>query len=136
MKCLNEHFFSESKQTMLTNLQQISASVWVIAILLIVITSLVVFYLRRRKFRISKLEVTTGPVKTVLEPEKSEKNTIVKSQPQLQPNAINIRGNKLIGWNILRIRRQATHVEENLLVGENQIEVGDKPGPKPKQKRG
>lgn len=119
---------------MLTNLQQLPIWLWVLAILLIVVASAALIYLRRNKFRLSKLEVTGGPVKAVLEPDKTGEPT-APTLP-VQPPSISIRGNKIFGRNILRIRRQGTNVEDNLIAGENEIEVGDKPGPKPKQRRG
>ena len=120
---------------MLANLQQLPAIVWVIAILVLIVASAIGIWLRKRKFSVSKLKVTAGPVEAELTPASQDKPAAGTTSPGASPQqsaSINIRGNKLLGWNILRVRRQGTNVEDNLMAGENVIEVGDKPGPKPK----
>jgi hypothetical protein len=49
---------------------------------------------------------------------------------------VNISGNKLCGKNKIAVRRQDTNISNNTLKGENEIEVGAKPGPKPKNQKG
>jgi hypothetical protein len=47
--------------------------------------------------------------------------------------SINITGNTMWGKNKMGIRRQNTNVSDNTMIGENEMEVGSKPGPKPKR---
>jgi hypothetical protein len=118
---------------MIANLQQIPTWLWIIAILVILLVSALVIWLRRHKFHITKFELTGGPLKATLEPGKAQESQSPAATPF--PASINISGNKLFGINKLRIRRQDTNISGNLLAGENEIEVGAKPGSKPKAKK-
>jgi len=120
---------------MLTNLQNLPAGVWVAAILVLVVATAIGIWLYR-KFELKKVTVKTPVVEAELERRPADKpvNTALPTTADQPAASINIRGNKIWGRNILRIRRQGTNVEDNLVVGENEIEVGDKPGPKPKNR--
>lgn len=120
---------------MLATLQQLPAIVWGIAILVLILASALGIWLHRR-FELKKIKLKTAVMEAELERRPGEKPASAASPTAAapQPTAnINIRGNKLWGWNIFRIRRQGTNVEDTVAVGKNVIEVGDKPGPKPKK---
>lgn len=55
-----------------------------------------------------------------------------KSAVNSQTASINVTGNKMRGKNIISVRRDDSNVSDNTLVGENKLEVGAKPGRKPK----
>jgi hypothetical protein len=122
---------------MLAILQQLPAGVWVAAILVLIVASSIVIWMRKRKFSVSKVKLTAGPIEAELTPASQDKSTsgAAPTTAPHQPESINISGNKLFWKNILRIRRQGTNISDNVLVGENEIEVGDKPGPKPKSQK-
>ena len=84
--------------------------------------------------KVTKVEVTTGLVKTTLEPDKSQEPISPSAQPD--GYSVNVSGNKMFGNNQIKVRREKTNVSDNLMAGENEIEVGAKPGPKPKGKKG
>ena len=120
---------------MLTTLHNLPVGVWVLVILVIIIASAIVIWMRKRRFNITKIKLRAGPVEAELTPASPDKpgaGATPPTAPPPQPASINIRGNKFLGCNILRIRRQGTNVEDNLIAGKNEIDVGDKPGPKPK----
>lgn len=102
---------------------------WVIAIILIILATILIIWLRRN-FRVQNIKFKTGIVETQLERNKKEENDIEVSDP-----SINISGNSMIGRNKISTRREKTNVTKNNMVGENKIEAGAKPGPKPKGKK-
>ena len=56
-----------------------------------------------------------------------------KSATSSLPTAsINVKGNKMWGKNKISVRRDGSTVSNNTMVGENELEVGAKPGRKPK----
>jgi hypothetical protein len=116
---------------MLANLQQLSLSVWAVAVLVTLVVTGIIIWARRKKFRVTKVEVTAGPLKAELEPEKSTdaSNTAVNDKP----SSVNISGNKLFGRTKINVRREGTNISDNVTAGEAEIEVGAKPGPKPKK---
>jgi hypothetical protein len=66
----------------------------------------------------------------------SRENTNSSSASTRPIPGISIRRNFLWGKNKIRVRRENSEVSNNQLLGENEIEVGAKPGPKPKQHGG
>ena len=116
---------------MVTNLQKLPPWLLILAvvIILLLITGILI-WARRRKFRLTKVELTAGPVKAEFEPEKVAGAPQADSVDQ-RSASINISGNKLFGKNKMAIRREDTNVSDNWIVGENDLEVGAKPGPKP-----
>ena len=102
---------------------------WIIVIILIVLATILIVWLRRN-FRIQKIKFSTGMVETELERKKEDAIESEMSEP-----SINVSGNSMIGSNKISVRREKTNVTTNKMVGENEIEVGAKPGPKPKGKK-
>lgn len=52
-----------------------------------------------------------------------------------QQASINISRNKMWGNNKIGVRRESVNVSDNKMMGDNDIEVGAKPGPKPKKRK-
>ncbi|HLB46603.1 MAG TPA: hypothetical protein VJL59_06220 [Anaerolineales bacterium] len=120
------------------NLQQITPLTWIAVIAAIVVIAGVFYWLRRRKFSVTKLEVTAGPVKAELEPDKTPAPTAASpaSSTPSPPPSTEITGNVMVGKNKIGVRRKSTRVKDNKMLGESEIEVGAKPRPKPKRKKG
>jgi len=118
---------------MWANLRQLPPGLWVVAIIVILVVASSIIWARRRKLRVTKVEVTTGPVKTTLELGDAKAPSATAAPPD--PASVTIRGNWLFGKNRIGVRREKTDVSSNLMAGENEIEVGAKPGPKPKSRR-
>ena len=116
---------------MLANLQQIPFWQWLMIVLVIIGIAGLIVWLRRKRLRVTKMEVTTGPVKTTFEPTQPQE----PSPPANQPYAINFSKNKIVGKNKISIRREGTNFSDSTVAGENEIEMGAKPGPKPKGKK-
>ena len=116
---------------MLANLAQLPLWVWIIAIVVIVAVTGVIIWARRRKLHVTGFEVTAGPVKAKLEIEKP-----APAPPSVESPSVNISGNVMWGKNRVGVRREGTNITDNKMLGENEIEVGAKPGPKPKAKKG
>jgi hypothetical protein len=117
---------------MLHNLSQIPLSLWIITGVIILFSASIIFWLIKRKFKVSKIQIKTGPIKTTLKPEQKHKKNISTNNPEVQPYSVNINGNKLFGWSKIGVRRERTQIADNLSIGKTEIEVGSKPGPKPK----
>lgn len=49
--------------------------------------------------------------------------------------SINITGNRMWGKNKISARREDSNVADNTMLGENEIEIGAKPGRKPKRRK-
>jgi len=76
-----------------------------------------------------RLALAPPPEKIV----RKTKTALSSPDTNLKPASINIKRNWVVGRNKMSIRREATNVEDNKIVGENVIEVGAKPGPKPRR---
>ena len=116
---------------MLANLAQLSPWVWIVAIIVVIVVAGVIFWARRSKLHVTEVEVTAGVVKAKLETEKP-----APAPPAVESPSVNISGNKLLGKNVIDVRRDKTNVADNILAGENEVRVGAKPGPKPKAQKG
>jgi hypothetical protein len=103
---------------------------WIVAIILIVLATIFIVWLRHN-FRVQKVKFNTGMVETELERKKEDE--IAAEAPDA---SINISGNVMAGRNKISVRREKTNVTKNKMVGENEIEVGAKPGPKPQKGKG
>lgn len=115
-----------------TTLPQLELWQWVlIGLGVILVAGGLILYARRRRFRLSKLEVTGGPVKASFEPDKTA-DTAGKPGGVQDPS-VNISGNTFLGRTRADIRREKTNLSGNLTVGDTDISVGAKPGPKPKR---
>jgi len=102
---------------------------WIVAIILIVLAAILIVWLRHN-FRVQKIKFSTGMVETELERKKDEEAEAEVSNP-----SINISGNTMLGRNKIFARHEKTNITRNKMVGENEIEAGAKPGPKPKGKK-
>lgn len=102
---------------------------WIITIILIILATILIVWLRHN-FRVQKIKFNAGMMETELERKKDEAEEAEISEP-----SINISGNAMIGRNKISVRREKTSVTKNKMAGENEIEVGAKPGPKPKGKK-
>lgn len=101
---------------------------WIIVIILIILATILIVWLRHN-FRVQKIKFNAGMVETELERNKDKEDKAEVSEP-----SINISGNTMFGRNKISVRREKTNVVKNKMVGENEIEAGAKPGPKPKGK--
>jgi hypothetical protein len=99
------------------------ASNWGWTIVMVVALTILIVLLWRN-FDIEELTPTPPFVKL-----KRKAKPMVNSNPAL----INITGNKLWGKNKISVRRDNSNVANNTLMGENELEVGAKPGRKPKK---
>jgi hypothetical protein len=102
---------------------------WLLGGLIVIVATILAVWLRHN-FKVKKVTFKTGLFETELERNDST------SEKSNDSAAINVSGNKMIGWNRIFVRREKTNVSDNSMVGENEIEVGSKPGPKPKRKKG
>lgn len=91
---------------------------WIVGVALVILIILL-----WRNFDID--EITPAP--PFIKFKRKTKPTSVPPSP-----SINVTGNKMWGKNKISVRRDNSNVSENTLVGENELEVGAKPGRKPK----
>ncbi len=102
-------------------------NIWIPIILIFIVALLGLFVLLWRNYDIE--EITPFPpfvkFKRRASADKSKSSGDVKS--------ISIRKNSMWGKNKIIIRRENSDISENNMVGENEIEVGAKPGPKSKK---
>lgn len=101
---------------------------WLLGGLIIIVATILAVWLRHN-FKIKKVTFKTGLVETEL-----ERNDSTSEKPT-NSTSINVSGNKMLGRNKILVRREKTNVSDNTMAGENEIEVGTKPGPKPKGKK-
>ena len=104
-----------------------SFTYWLIGGLVITLATVLVVWIRHN-FKIKKITFKTGLVDTELERNEEKQKEIEGSA------STNVSGNKMFGRNKILIRREKTNVSDNTMAGANEIEVGAKPGPKPKGK--
>ena len=102
---------------------------WIIAIILVVLATILIVWLRHN-FRVQKIKFNTGMVETELERKKDK-----AEEADIPETSINISENTMIGRNKISARREKTNVTKNKMIGENEIDAGAKPGPKPKGKK-
>ena len=96
--------------------------------LIIVVATILIVWLRHN-FKVKKITFKTGLVETELE------RNDQTSKKSAENASINVSGNTMLGRNKISVRRERTIVTKNKMVGENEIEAGAKPGPKPKGKK-
>jgi hypothetical protein len=106
-------------------MQTLLASYWGWIVTIVVALSILIVLLWRN-FDIEELTPTPPFVKL-----KRKAKTTASSNPA----SINITGNKMWGKNKISVRREKSNVSDNFMGGENEVEVGAKPGPKPKGKK-
>lgn len=116
---------------MLANLQQLPPLLWIVAIIVIFGATAIIIWMRRRRFHITEVELSAGPVKAKMAPQKS-----LEPLDTTEPPSVNISGNKLFGRTKIGVRREGTNISDNLAGGTTEIDVGAKPGPKPKARKG
>jgi hypothetical protein len=101
---------------------------WVLGGLLIILATILIVWLRHN-FKVKKITFKAGLVDTEL-----ERNDQTSTNPSAD-TSVNVSGNKMFGWNKIFVRREKTNIVDNSMIGENEIEVGAKPGLKPKRKK-
>jgi hypothetical protein len=75
---------------MLENLHNIPLWVWILAIVIMLLLSGGIFWARRRRFHVSEIEVSSGPIKTKFEPDKDS-----ETSGDLDPTSVTISRSEL-----------------------------------------
>ncbi len=111
----------------MTALQQFFVDNW-LAVLVVAVALTILIVLLWRNYDID--EITPGP------PFIRFKRKASAPHPPESTASVRVSRNFMWGKNRISVRRENSEVTDNPMLGENEVEVGAKPGPKPKAKKG